>query len=123
MAAVCYQALYKSADVQQMLIAHREEELPDAERPTHYAFIACFGFEATGEGQLPMEARLRHFKAFHGLRSGLTPATKLVVERRFRGVPPAGSMFAPALVREASTVLKSRMEGGDFTYEERNEMK
>ncbi|CAL1160887.1 unnamed protein product [Cladocopium goreaui] len=90
------QALYKSADVAQMLIVHRENEVPGAER---YLDKKTFRW-----------------------RSGLTPPTQLVVDRRFRGVPPSHSMFAPALIRETNAALKSRMANHPFTYEEEGEV-
>ncbi|CAK8995148.1 unnamed protein product [Durusdinium trenchii] len=88
------QALYKSANVEQMLIVHREEELPDTDRLERKTFR---------------------------WRSGLTPATANVVER-WKGVPPSNSIFAPPLIREATKALKSRLDRSDFTYEEEAEV-
>eukprot|EP00438_Fugacium_kawagutii_P013569 Skav234773 [mRNA] locus=scaffold2396:336211:342209:- [translate_table: standard] len=79
-----------------MLIVHREEEVPGADR---YLDRKTFTW-----------------------KSGLTPATELVVERRFRGVPPAHSIFAPALIRETTSALKSRLANHPFTFEEEGEV-
>jgi len=89
------QVLYKSADVAQMLIVHREEKLPGSERHLD--------------------------KRTFMWRSGLTPATQRV-DQRFRGVPPSNSIFAPALIRETTTALKNRKDRNEFSYEEEVEV-
>ena len=98
-----FQALYKSADVAQMLIVHREDEVPNADRPDLEVvgrfFQIFFHVKFQSQGS-KLDTYLLIFSACWYLsgryldkktftwKSGITPPTQLVVDRRFRGVAP-----------------------------------
>lgn len=87
--------LYKSADVTQMLIVHREDELPNKQYLDTTSYV---------------------------WKCGLTPPTHLITKRRFRGVPPPESMFTASRVREAVSALQDRMVNVPFSYEVEEEV-
>ena len=105
----CSQALYKSADVQQMLIAHREEEVPDAERPSILVLLLKpRGSWSAPFGGAPASPPPRRWwwsaaSAARGHPDGLRLRPLRALE-----VPPADSIFAAKLVREASTARLMR---------------
>lgn len=84
--------LYKTADISQMLIVHREDILP--------------GIEACYRGEKGLE-----------WPSGITPATARIRETRFRKPPPKGLP-----VVEAAAAIKDRMENRTYKYHEIIEM-
>lgn len=87
--------LYKAADITQMLIVHREDELPNKQYLDTTSYV---------------------------WKCGLTPPTHLITQRRFRGVPPPESMFAASRVREAVSALQDRMVNVPFSYEVEEEV-
>ncbi|CAE7494550.1 artA [Symbiodinium natans] len=87
--------LYKSAEITQMLIAHREDELPNKQYLDTSSYV---------------------------WKCGLTPPTRLITKRRFRGVPPPESMFSATHIREAVSALKDRLSNAPFTYEVEEEV-
>lgn len=89
-------AIYKTADVQQMLIVHRELEPPGADE--------CLDRKT--------------FK----WKSGLTPPTQLITERKFRGVPGPESKFSRERVVEACRAIRERLAGAPYVYEEETEV-
>lgn len=83
---------YKSADIAQMLIVHRENDLPDA-------------------------SKLLDHRTFQWA-SGLTPPTQRIRRRKFRGVPREDSEFASKRISEAVGAIRERMENVPYVYEE-----
>lgn len=87
---------YKAADVSQMLLVHRGPEPPEA-------------------------AECLDRRTFQWA-SGLTPPTRRIRRRKFRGRPPPGSEFAPERIPEAVAAIRERMNGEPYVYEELSEV-
>lgn len=87
---------YKAADISQMLIVHRGPEPPGA--------AECLD------------------RRTYEWASGLTPPTRRIRRRKFRGRPPPQSEFAPERIAEAVTAIRERMNNEPYIYEELSEV-
>lgn len=87
---------FKSADIEQMLIVHREPEPPDVTEN--------------------LDRRTFQWG------SGLTPPTRQIRRRKFRGKPPPDSEFNADRISDAVRAIQKRMNNEPYVYEECTEV-